>query len=71
MKEPTYFNEISAFFNFILVFVVSAFIAIPLALAFEYPIDAINRLTNASPKTQNNSLDLPSIAKSIENKPFD
>lgn len=44
-KTPPYFSEFSAFQNFISFFVLTAFVAIPLTLAFEMPIDAINKLT--------------------------
>lgn len=45
MKTPPYFSAISAFQNFISVFVLSVFISIPLVLAFELPIDAIEKFS--------------------------
>lgn len=45
LKMPMFFSEITAFQSFIGVFVLSAFVAIPLTLAFELPIDAIYKLT--------------------------
>lgn len=44
IKTPLYFNEITAFQNFISYFVLSIFVAIPLVLAFELPIDAIHKI---------------------------
>ena len=45
IKIPQNFSEMSAFGYLIFIFVLAAFIAIPLTLAFELPIDAINKPT--------------------------
>lgn len=54
MKSTPHFSAMSAFRDFIAVFVQSTIIAIPLVLAFELPIDGINRLLTApnKPKIQ-------------------
>lgn len=46
MKIPPYFDELSAFQNYLSIVMLAAIVAIPLVLAFELPIDAINKLTN-------------------------
>ena len=50
IKTPPHFSGFSAFHNFISMFVLSVFISIPLVLAFELPIDAINKLSTDSKK---------------------
>lgn len=54
IKTPPHFSEMSAIQDFIAFFTQSALMAIPLVLAFELPIDAINKLCIGSrkPKTQ-------------------
>lgn len=44
MKTTPYFTNFAVLLNFISVFVLCVFISIPLTLAFELPIDAINKL---------------------------
>lgn len=46
--RPAYFSGISAFRNFISIYVISVFVSIPLVLAFELPIDAIVKLSTPS-----------------------
>lgn len=53
-KTPSYFSEVTVNQNFISIFVLSTFIAIPMTLAFELPINAINRLITGS-NTKHNS----------------
>ena len=52
VKTPPSFSAISGFQDFIVIFMQSIFIAIPLVLAFELPIDAINKLSTGSKKTK-------------------
>lgn len=47
IKTPLYFNAFTAFQSFISIYVLSTFVAIPMALAFELPINAITKLLTA------------------------
>ena len=49
-ETPLYFDGFTVFQNFISYFVLSTFIAIPLTLAFELPIDAIKKMSQRSEK---------------------
>lgn len=44
LKIPPYFDELSAFQNYLSILMLATIVAIPLVLAFELPIDAINKL---------------------------
>lgn len=65
VKTPPYFSEISAIQNFISIFVLAAFIAIPLVLAFELPIDSIVKLTTGSDKPRIHATSTPDSLKNI------
>lgn len=64
MKVPPHFSELSAFQNFLSILMLSAIVAIPLVLAFELPIDAINKLKNGICQAKTPSK--PSPIRSIE-----
>lgn len=64
MKIPPYFDELSAFQNYLSILMLAAIIAIPLVLAFELPIDAINKLTNGIRQAKPPST--PPMARSSE-----
>lgn len=51
-KTQAHFSELAVIQDFFLVFMVSVFVAIPLVLAIELPIDAINKLTMGSKNGQ-------------------
>lgn len=55
MKAPPYFDELSSIQNYLSILMLAAIIAIPLVLAFELPIDAINKLTNGIRQTNPSS----------------
>lgn len=65
IETPQYFSELLAFRNYISTFVLATFIAIPMTLAFELPIDAINKLTNGSNKQKGQQINT-SVQKSNE-----
>lgn len=54
------FSEMAAYQSAISVFVISAFISIPLVLAFELPVDAIYKLTMSTKNKKSPSIPAPS-----------
>lgn len=74
MKTPPHFSAMSAFQNFIAIFVISVIVAIPLVLAFEFPIDAINKLCTGPKRprihTTSTSNNLRNSEKYIEKNIF-
>lgn len=59
-ETTTTFSKLAALQSGISVFVISAFVSIPLVLAFELPIDAFNKLTTKTKSEEPPSNEIPS-----------
>lgn len=68
MKVPPYFDELSAFQNYLSILMLAVIVAIPMALAFELPIEAINKLTNGIRQAKPSSPPAPSRLREKTNK---